>query len=295
MTENPFTKYRTKPNRFAHLIPKNGAAKPPPPGFVLDGPTQGKVPAANRGTPIGELLPAQEMERVSNGNRFAKYRRVPTTQHAPGATGFHEPGAQSSQQELESNLAEKVNRDGSLPELYKNRGDLAFVQGATLGAGDEILSAIAAPMATVANKFGLLKGDALPNTGDNYDQALAMARATQARFEAEHPVYALANQLAGGLATAKVPAGFVTKGGGVLAKTGRGMAAGAGYGAVQGFNEGSGLQNRLDNAKTGAMTGAIVGGAIAPVGNMVTHAWHSRPPNSCWTAPMANLKPHPNA
>lgn len=77
-------------NRFAHLIPKmaNGKA-------------------------LGELLPAQELERVSEGNRFARYRRVPTTQHAPGAMGFHEPGAQSTQHQLESSLATKVNSDGS--------------------------------------------------------------------------------------------------------------------------------------------------------------------------------------
>lgn len=254
MTENPFAKYRPQQNRFAKY-------KALPPGFVLDGPPQG--------TPIGELLPAQEMERVSNGNRFAKYRRVPTTQHAPGVTGFAVPGAQSSQQELQSNLAEKVNRDGSLPELYRNRGDLAFVQGATLGAGDEILSGVAAPLATIANRFGLLKGDALPNLGDNYDQGVAMARATQARFEAEHPGYALANELAGGLATAQMPAGFVTKGGGVLAKTGKGIATGAAYGAAQGFNGGTDWESRTANAKAGAMSGAIVGGAIAPVGHMV--------------------------
>lgn len=169
----------------------------------------------------------------------------------------------------ESNLAAKVNKDGSLPALYKDRANLLFLQGVSLGAADEITAALAAPFATAANKMGLLKGDALPNVKDNYEQGRAEMNAVEARMREEEPGAAMLNEIGGALVTLKAPVGMAVKEGGMLAKSIKGAGVGAATGAAQGFNSGNGLDDRLDEAKSGAAFGAGTGIATVPVGKAV--------------------------
>jgi hypothetical protein len=136
-----------------------------------------------------------------------------------------------------------------------------ILEGASLSAADEVLTGISAPINAVLNKFrGGPQG-----VSENYQQTRARYERDKAYAQEQHPVATTVGELAGGLATGKLPASFVTRGRNVLTKAVRGAGVGAGYGAVQGFNSGNGFDDRLNDAVSGAQVGAAVGGVLAPV------------------------------
>lgn len=83
------------------------------------------------------------------------------------------------------------------------------------------------------------------------------------RFQQERPGYALASELAGGLATAAIPAGTAMQGGGLLRSMGQGLALGAGTGAVAGAGYAE-PGERLQGAKVGTAVGGALG-VLTPV------------------------------
>ena len=136
------------------------------------------------------------------------------------------------------------------------------VQGATLGAGDEI--------------YGAAVGAGNWLTGNGYLEHYERARdenreANQAAQEA-HPWAYGAGQVGGGLATMAVggvpalSAKAATLGG----RIGLGAIEGAGYGAVQGFNDGEGtIGDKVESGLWGAGSGAVVGAGLPAVASGV--------------------------
>ncbi len=256
--ENPFLARRAQataqqgeePNPF--IARRTG--KQLPEGFVM-GPAIARRNPTQEGTGNG-LPEGFVMGPPVVPNRFAKYRTAATPDESE----------QPFDGEGQTNLATKVNKDGSVPNLAKQGGDIAFVQGGTFGFGDEIVSGIAAPIATVANRMGYLEGDALPDIGENYQQGLAQYRAAQARNEAEHPIASTVNQIAGGMAWGK--AFDLLSKGGIVAKTAKGVGLGAGVGALSGFGDGTDFNSRMHNAQQRAAIGGVVGGVAVPLSKL---------------------------
>jgi hypothetical protein len=176
--------------------------------------------------------------------------------------------------------------DRSRFDMVKGSGDMGTsfssalgrgaAQGAFIGGTDELSAAAAAsplPMAAdrnsgrIPNPIDALAGGVrlgleklAPGTfGD------AGTRAAQDRFAKETMLYdmashdrpwtTIAGNVAGGLAV-PVGAANTIKGG---------MAAGAGLGALYGFNTGTDLQNRAGQAATGGLVGGALGGALGGV------------------------------
>lgn len=140
----------------------------------------------------------------------------------------------------------------------KGDASASFLQGATLGFGDEITAGGAAALRTIydprTNQW--FSGD----FGNKYDQGLAEERQLLADTRAKHPIASTALEIGGGVAGSMLPvggalAGAQTLGGAAL----RGMGAGAALGAAQGFGQGEG---GLGNRAAGAAIGGAAGGAI---------------------------------
>lgn len=133
----------------------------------------------------------------------------------------------------------------------------ALAQGATLGASDEIIGGIAAPLQSAVNA---ITGEGPTSLSENFQQAKALEDAKIAATRDQFPKTAFAGELAGGIVAGGPAAKFVAKGASALGKTVRGGVAGAGYGAAQGFagSEGN-VDERLDGAQSGAAWGAGFG------------------------------------
>ena len=132
----------------------------------------------------------------------------------------------------------------------------SFLQGGTFGAGDEIVAGGAAALDS------LVRGE---DYGKAYDARVANERRKLDQFREDSPVAAYGTEIAGAIPTALIPAGAVAKasqGAPLLGKMLLGAGAGAGEGAVYGFNAGEGgLENRLSEAaKTGALSAVLGAG-----------------------------------
>lgn len=137
--------------------------------------------------------------------------------------------------------------------------------GALFGLADEAGAAIDATMQTVLPRARYTdSGEPLWAKGDTwsqrYDDALARERAKRAKFSGENPVASIAGNILGamgggagklGEATARLTAG--------MWKPVQFAAAGAVPGAVYGFGEGEGVEDRLVRAGGGAAVGAGLG------------------------------------
>lgn len=248
-------------NRFQHLIPAADApaavAKPRQNRFAALIPKR-TLQAAGSAFPEGrfELLPEDAPQDSSQG----RYELLPEDEPRITATGPQEV-----------NTARKVDYGKNFDET-NNDGSSSFVQGMTLGAGDEIFSAVAAPIQAGVN---YLTGRGPRGVAENYQQNMARTQQMLAREREVAPVASAATEIGGALATGKVPAGFIAKGGGLLAKTARGIATGAGYGAAQGFASGNDIDERLQGARDGAAVGSIVGGATAPIAAAVGRGYNA--------------------
>lgn len=151
-----------------------------------------------------------------------------------------------------------------------------FVQGMTMGAADEILAGLQTPLEMIsrrtldprkgyeyakaredilledARKKGGILGSAAEVVG-GVGTGMGLARGAAAAIpEAATGIQGVVRALASG--------GRAGQGAGGRVATAAG--SGATYGAVQGFNEGSGVDDRLKGAGIGAAIGGIGGGAI---------------------------------
>lgn len=153
----------------------------------------------------------------------------------------------------------RARRPDAQAEIAKTRATYRGLgQGATLGGGDELTSAIAAM------------------AGGNYDEALAKSRALNEAAQVAYPEEYASGKAAGALSTAGVPIGGAQAlaaklGLGLLGRTALGAAEGAALGAAPGFLSGEGgFVNRAENIDpwmtgAGAVLGAggVVGGQLA--------------------------------
>lgn len=117
-----------------------------------------------------------------------------------------------------------------------------------------------------------------------------------AAYGKKHPIIAPIAEVGGGFATPVGDANALVKGGGLLARTVRGMIPAAGAGAVSGAaNADPGLKNRAIAATEGAVGGAGLAGlhtfAVAPVASAIWRGIRSRTGAATETA-IARLREH---
>lgn len=182
----------------------------------------------------------------------------------------------------EADIDAYVASEGVTPEQLRQREAMAdqqghgasFLQGALLGAGDEVVAGGAAALRTVYD----------PKTGDwfggdyggKYDEMLARERQGLEDFRSLHPYQASGLEAAGGVSTALVPAGAVVRGGNIVTKGAAGLGAGAVMGGAQGFGAGEGgFEQRLGGAGEGALWGAGAGLATPALGKMAGATWNA--------------------
>lgn len=146
------------------------------------------------------------------------------------------------------------------------------LQGATLGAYDELASLLGTPVKAGENLFSGSDsisgaGDILPFLGRSFSSAQEGQQALTDRAYQDQPWAANVGDIAGSLALgggmAKQGASLLT---GVSNPTvanmlGRGAAEGAAYGAASGFNRGEDTTNRIADALFGGVVGGVTGGA----------------------------------
>lgn len=127
-----------------------------------------------------------------------------------------------------------------------------LVQGATLGAGDEIVAGGVAAARKAASALGLRGGDSRP-IGDIYQRELERERQRLGTFKEDSPVLGYGSEVVGSMA---LPLG--------AASTIKGAAAlGGGLGATSGFLTSEGdITDRLTGAATGGVLGALLGGTL---------------------------------
>jgi hypothetical protein len=140
-----------------------------------------------------------------------------------------------------------------------------LAHGATLGADSTILAGLETPLEMIKH------GTFSPSEGYNY----AKAREDQIMGDARKNTGMLGDATemlggavaGGGLAKAGVTAArALAPDAGIVARSLASAADAAGIGAVSGFNEGNGLNDRLTNAAKGFGTGALIGGALPIAG-----------------------------
>lgn len=148
-----------------------------------------------------------------------------------------------------------IRQDGSPAEIFADElpASQMLLQGATFGAGDELMGAAAG--------LGSMAGGG--NYGEAYRENTDAARAGLARNREVAPVTSFALEAAGGGAVALPGARqFIGGASSRMGLMGRSAAVGAGTGGVVGFAEDEGsVRERLDGAGLGAAGGAVIGGA----------------------------------
>lgn len=140
------------------------------------------------------------------------------------------------------------------PGAGEGMGRAAF-QGATFGAGDEIVGAGTAAL------DALMRGE---NFGDAYDVRVANERSKIKNFRDDSPVLAYGSEALGAIPTSLMLPGVAAET--TAGRVAAGIAEGAGQGVLYGFNAGEGgLVDRLKSALVPASVGGVVGGAAVPV------------------------------
>lgn len=173
-----------------------------------------------------------------------------------------------SQQRAEADARKRTEELG----VGKRGGARALVQGAMFGYGDEFTAAVGAVDVMAANAVRRIKGEEIPYTSKEYQNALLQSeREELSRFAAEHPRRNFLGQLGGGLvgggsAGSAALRGAKSLGGAVARSAAVGAASGAVAGA--GYAEG-GIRERVPAAAGGAVTGAAFGAAVPVAGRAV--------------------------
>lgn len=181
--------------------------------------------------------PAPAMEPTVEPGRPA--RRVGVVERALGSVPLFGPAFQAAQQIT----------GGAVPGMMR-----ANVQGATLGTSDELRGILAALGASLPG--GQSPTEAYQAGRDTERQALS-------QFAQEHPVAAPLSEVAGAAMIPLGPLGQSLRTGRLLARVGKGAAAGAGLGGAYGFGAAEGTpEEQLAQAMRGVRVGAVVGGAL---------------------------------
>ena len=132
-----------------------------------------------------------------------------------------------------------------------------LAHGATLGADSTILAAALSPFEAIKRGVGL---------GEGYNYAKAREESDSWAMLAPTPALPVPQQsylvvgVAGGALAPYGASRLLSSAPSLLGRTGVMAADAAGLGAVTGFNEGNGLQDRLAHAGQGALLGGAIGG-----------------------------------
>lgn len=115
----------------------------------------------------------------------------------------------------------------------------------------------------------LLGGEGPTRFDDALDQARARSDAANAARSRKNPNLTTAAQIGGSVLAGGPAAQLALKTTGLAAQTVRGIGAGAGVGATEGFVTGRGVDDRLDRAGSGAQLGAMFGAAFPSLGKLL--------------------------
>jgi hypothetical protein len=164
-------------------------------------------------------------------------------------------------------------RQATTPQFREGDASTMFLQGASLGLGDEI---VAGGVAGLRSLYDPRTGEVMGgNIGQKYDEALDYERKFIEDTRADHPMGSTALEAAGGLSTAILPMGAAVRGGGMMARGGKAAAVGGGIGAAQGFASGEGgFEQRAGNAVPSAAVGAGLGFASPFLGRAIGAGWN---------------------
>lgn len=140
----------------------------------------------------------------------------------------------------------------SVPEKVLGTG-LNVLDTALLGAGDEIVSGLQAPIRAYSEGIPL---------GEAYDQNLGITRQTMAKFREDNPKTALGLNVVGGIISPASKLGFGTN------TLGNSVRTGITQGGLYGFGSGEGdLGNRIESGGIGAAGGGIISGGLKLAGS----------------------------
>lgn len=161
------------------------------------------------------------------------------------------------QSQRQSNQAQPAPASMQGSDLLGGRA-ANFLDYALMGAGDEVLAAVGAPVSTVRAVLGI------EEQGGDYYKGLDEARGLLTQYRSERPGEAMAVGLPAAAAGVLASGGgaLMAKGTGLVSKGALGAAEGAGYGAVSGYLSGEGEQGRVAEAGRQATIGAMVGGPL---------------------------------
>lgn len=195
-----------------------------------------------------------------------------TEQHLPWEMQWGEPSAEpvvdtspSSGGEQQPYTAGKRDLGDTGNDPYKGLGNpySPFTQGATLGASDEIVSALMTPVEMAVNA---VTGDGPINPTEVYAQQKARMERDKALYEEQNPVMSTVAEVGGGLMTGAAGAKFMSAAPSLIGKAVRSGVVGASLGGTQGFmgTDGS-IEDRAEGAAQGAAFGAALGSTLPPV------------------------------
>lgn len=209
---------------------------------------------------------AQEIKKLRGGDFETRAAGMSPTDLSVARSKNDDFGAylrDQAQQPREGETEEQRSRRlyGSLGPAKQPVGALegiarSLFQGATFGAGDELVAAGAAGLSS------LIRGD---DYGKAYDAYLSRERGKMEDYRDQSPITATVAEIGGALpVAAALPMGAAGMTASLPARIGAGAAVGAGEGALYGFAAGEGGEkSRMTNAaKTGALGAGV--GAMAP-------------------------------
>lgn len=147
-----------------------------------------------------------------------------------------------------SSINDLLGNPATKTQAAARAGTGQVIKSIPFNVGDEIFGGMGAGF------------DWLSGKGNTYDQRLQQARNLEEAASKTAPTISAVGELAANLAVPfKSSVGLKT---GALAKTGQAAKEGASLGALYGFGEGKGLENRLESAKNSAALGAATGGVL---------------------------------
>lgn len=166
-----------------------------------------------------------------------------------------------------------AEKDARFQQSGKAAGPLdTAIKGFTWGLGDQLAAGEAAVGTGIENLGRMAVGAKQPySAGQAYQATLKARGEAEGKFSNEHPVGAVATEMAGGIVA---PGGgavgdAVAAGKTVLARAGRGLVAGGTAGAVAGGAEDAKTpEEHLWNAVRGGGTGSLVGATLPAIGSL---------------------------
>ncbi len=143
----------------------------------------------------------------------------------------------------------------------------SLASGASFGLADEIAAAGDATFGPLVDRFTKSGTSAAPDWKARYEENLSRERGQNKAYEEQNPIADIAGKVVGGVggAVAMLPGALTSLGPSAIANVARATGTGAGLGALQGFGEGEGTQDRLERAGIGGAIGGTLGAAARPL------------------------------